>query len=322
LKIDEFCIQRRIKKTNVKTPLIVPSFSSVLEQDRPFEIGIIHHDISKYIFKASLVSAYDLNYKYIKIENISCSNLVFLDSGNYETEILKNSKLLEEWNRNLYLDLINKLPALNQFVIVSYDNKESIESQLISANELFDEINHLEFAKCFLCKPVSEESNIICVKDIQKNIDQFSDFDITGLTDKEIGDSLLSRCETIVKIRSILSENGIQIPLHIFGALDPLTIISYFLCGADVFDGLAWLKYTFYHQLALYSNNYSLLNEQWTKSYADIGILRAKENLNTLGTLSTRLNNFRKTKKFESLYLNPHVLQQVKSLTGAAGIDY
>lgn len=318
---NEFRIQRRIKNTNEKTPLIVPSFSSTLKTD-PNEIGRIHQGVSEYIFKVSLVSAYDLYYDYINIENISCSNLVFIDSGKYETEILKNSRLLQKWNRDLYLNLINKLTSLNQFVITSYDKKEPTESQLISANKLFDEINHLEFAKCFLYKPLSKKSNTIFVKDIQKNIDQFSDFDIIGLADKEIGDSLVNRCKTIVKIRSILCENGIDIPLHIFGSLDPLTIISYFLCGADVFDGLAWLKYTFYNQLAFYSNNYSLLNKQWTKSYDDIEMLNAKENLNTLDTLSTRLNNFNKTKKYESLYLTSHVLQQVKSLTGTAGIEY
>lgn len=321
MKIDESCIHRRIKNTRVKTPLIVPSFSSAFKQD-PNEIGRIHNSLSEYIFKVSLVSAYDLHYNYININNVSYSNLVFLDSGNYETEFLKNSKLLEEWNRDLYLNLISKLTSFNQFVIVNFDKKESTESQINSANELFDEIKKINFAKCFLYKPLSEKSNIISVNDIQTYIDQFSDFDIIGLADKEIGNSLLSRCENIIRIRSVLNEYGIKKPLHIFGCLDPLTIISYFLCGADIFDGLAWLKYTFFDLLALYSHNYSLIKEQWTESYDNINMLNAIENLNTLNTLSSRLNHFIRTKNLDSLNLNGHVLQQVKSLTGSAGIDY
>jgi hypothetical protein len=128
--------------------------------------------------------------------------------------------------------------------------------------------------------------------------------------------------KTLSKSGPIIYESGVQIPLHIFGCLDPLTIILYFLCGADIFDGLAWLKYTFFNNLALYYNNHSLINAQWNNTYENIHMHNAIKNLNTLNTLTSHLNHYRRTKDFESLQLDDYVLQQVKSLTGAAGIDY
>jgi len=312
---------RRIRKTNVETPLIVPSFSSAISQD-PSEIGRIHNSINEYIFDVSLISAYDLYYNYIPVENVSWSNLVFLDSGKYETDSLQHSKLLKKWNRDLYLELIKKLTPLNQFIIVNYDQKTSTETQLNSANVFFDKIDHIEFTKCFLYKPLSKKSYIISIRDIQKNIDLFSDFDIIGFADKEIGNSFLSRCETIVKIREILFESEISTPIHIFGCLDPLTIISYYLCGADIFDGLAWLKYTFHNNFALYSNNYSLIKNQWTNTYDNNTMLNSIENLNVLNHLSKCLRHFCRTKKFESLNIEENILHQIKTLTGTAGIDY
>ena len=107
MNIDDSCKLRRIKTTTVKTPLIVPSFSSAFSKD-PTAIGRIHNSINEYICDVSLVSAYDLYYEYIKLNDISCSELVYLDSGNYETVSLGKSTLLQDWDSNLYLDLIKK----------------------------------------------------------------------------------------------------------------------------------------------------------------------------------------------------------------------
>jgi hypothetical protein len=34
-----------------------------------------------------------------------------------------------------------------------------------------------------------------------------------------------------------LDEAGVKSPIHVFGALDPLTVCLYFVAGAEVFDG-------------------------------------------------------------------------------------
>src|SRR5260221_13350584 len=36
-----------------------------------------------------------------------------------------------------------------------------------------------------------------------------------------------------------------DIPIHIFGCFDPQTIPYLFFSGADIFDGLSWMRYYF-----------------------------------------------------------------------------
>lgn len=320
--MNEITCKRDINNINVSTPLIIPSFSSVYKPN-PFEIRYLHDIVSEYLSEVSLISAYDLYYNYIPNENIAVSDVVFIDSGNYETEILKKAQscLLKDWNFNKYKDVIMNLNPFNQFVIVNYDRKETIDTQLQSAGIFFKKLTHIDYAKCFLYKPLDDKSNIISITQLEKNIDKLTRFDILGLTEKEIGDSLLNRCKTVFRIRTILNENAIKIPIHIFGSLDPLTIILFFLCGADIFDGLSWLKFTYYNDLALYFNNYSLLSSKWKRKDIEIETSNAIENLNQLYELSRRLNAFCDSKKILDLNLNFNVLNQVKSLINDLGIE-
>jgi hypothetical protein len=48
----------------------------------------------------------------------------------------------------------------------------------------------------------------------------------------------------------------------VFGSLDPVTSILYFLAGAEIFDGLTWLKYSYYNSSAIYTSNYGVLNPE------------------------------------------------------------
>ena len=82
MKLKEICKIRAIKYDYIKTPMLVPSFSS-----KGFmEINNIHSMLNKYITNSKLVSAYDLYYKNILSEDIYGSEIVFLDSGGYESK--------------------------------------------------------------------------------------------------------------------------------------------------------------------------------------------------------------------------------------------
>src|SRR5207237_2818802 len=77
--------------------------------------------------------------------------------------------------------------------------------------------------------------------DVTSDIDELRGFDVIGVTEKELGESLLDRMETIARIRVALDQATIQTPLHVFGSLDPLLSVMYFASGAEIFDGLTWL---------------------------------------------------------------------------------
>ena len=61
---------------------------------------------------------------------------------------------------------------------------------------------------------------------------------------------------TIAHIRIAMKDSGANAPIHIFGSLDPVTTPLYFIAGADIFDGLSWLRYTFSNGDAYYMESY------------------------------------------------------------------
>jgi hypothetical protein len=66
--------------------------------------------------------------------------------------------------------------------------------------------------------------------------------------------------KNIAKLRQTLDEAGIKVPIHVFGSLDTVTTPLYFLAGADIFDGLTWLRFAFHDGQTLYKQNYGALH--------------------------------------------------------------
>ena len=154
------------------------------------------------------------------------------------------------------------------------------------------------------------------------NINKISQFDALGLAEKELGDSLLARCANILKIREKIKSEMVEVPIHIFGCLDPLCIISYFLCGADIFDGLSWLKYHFHENAATYKNNYPIYQGDWSLTDKNNYRQLCVRNLNEIVHLQNRMIRFTRTHDLQVLGLSPEISKQMISLCGEAGIDY
>ena len=62
----------------------------------------------------------------------------------------------------------------------------------------------------------------------------------------------------IAKIRLALRRVGLSIPIHIFGSLDTITTLFYFVAGGDIFDGLTWLRYAFKDGHTMYRQDYGI----------------------------------------------------------------
>lgn len=300
MQLDEICKIRNIPIVDVSTPLIIPSFSS-----RGFpDLKYIYEQTKDYITDVSLVSAYDLYHQYLEAE-IYSSDLVFIDSGGYETQKIqstsnlddiyacKNSYSVKSWNLDLHKTILKQLEPNSQFVFVSYDNWDNPKStidQIESARELFADFP--EAASNFLYKPESRGSRYIDISELLKYVEKLDSFSILGITEKELGGSILERCQNLLKIRSALNEKGTSIPIHIFGCLDPGLIIAYFLCGADIFDGLAWLRYVFKEGLALYPSTATLRDRNWIYSEQDLTKFYSIENIQEFEYLRKAMKNF------------------------------
>src|SRR5207253_10125437 len=95
--------------------------------------------------------------------------------------------------------------------------------------------------------------------------DRLEALEIVGIAEKELGNSVVKRLKTVVELRDILDDAGVSAPLHIFGGLDPLFTPLYFAAGAEIFDGLAWLRYAFHDDLSVHRDSLLILNNQIDK---------------------------------------------------------
>jgi hypothetical protein len=303
------CQERQIDRINQKTPLIVPSFSSMIDE----RIGLIHERFRNRIPIASLVSAYDVVYGYIKKDSMWASDVVFIDSGNYEFNNLCNSTRRKNWSLRNYSDFLHTMKPLSKVTIVNFDGKQALEKQVENADKVFSDCT--KYAHCFLYRPIRSYVNI---DELIHNISMLSHFDVLGFTEKELGSSLVQRCENLIKLRRALRDRDVETPIHIFGCIDPLSVLIFFLSGADIFDGTSWLKFSFDNNLAIYPSNAAIISGSWKDSDSMVFNLMCIENLRKLTQLLYDLKEFSNELDFAKLHFNTTVLERVKNIIATA----
>lgn len=235
---------RRVAGLDIETPMIVPSFSS-----RGFpDVAAIHNAVSHNLYGVSLVSAPDIANGFLPAEVLLTTNVVVLDSGGYETNYADLTQGLcscsNRWSSVGYRNSVTDIQELANVVAVSFDRFSELETQIegalvdmsIAQTEAFD----------FLIKPHSGQQ-LVNIAELSRYVGHLSQFPVIGVTAREIGFSFLNRCRAIVTLRTILDEAQLETPIHIFGAIRPFEVLTYFLCGADIFDGLDWLRFEFRH---------------------------------------------------------------------------
>lgn len=259
----------------LETPLLIPSFSSkgfslnnkdVSESTEALEVS------KEFLTESLLISAYDIHHKHIPFleEKYICTEVTFIDSGGYETsdvyDLSTTVKYIypsKKWTLEEYKEVLNNWPKHKASVIISYDHgkeRHSLDLQIQEASALF-----ATYPNClsdFLIKPESDLQMQIQLPNILDRIHQMKNFSIIGVTEKELGSSILKRMIHIYKLRSALDSVSNSSPIHVFGSLDPITSILYFLAGAEIFDGLTWLKYSYYNGSAIYQSNYGILSTE------------------------------------------------------------
>jgi len=282
-----------------KTPLLVPSFSSKGFQKRngKSEISDIYDIASEYLSECMLVSAFDIHNGYIKNIDGPIADIIIVDSGGYEIsnsydlstlnyESGYNEQWTEENLRGVYRNLKDQLG----FVLVNYDNHEKrikLDQQVEDARKLFSEFpNQLH---TILIKPETKYQNYIQCKDIIANIDLLRGFDIVGFTEKEVGRSILERMDNISKIRLALDDDNNTAPMHIYGSLDPMTSIMYFCAGAEIFDGLTWLRYGYMNGTACYYGNFGAISRDISLPDDMMKIYMISDNISYLGRMKNQM---------------------------------
>lgn len=297
----------------IETPLLIPSFSSkgfglsikkIENGDltEVSEISQILESASEFLTDSMLVSAYDIYHNYISMPKNTKTEITIVDSGGYETSDLQDLSCnfvqelkCKDWDEQKHSDILEQWPRHIPAMFVSYDKatlKIPLSEQISRANKLFQK--HRTQLSIILLKPESDNQNYIKVQNVVAQAEAFSSFDVIGITEKELADTCLSRMEVIAKIRLALDDVGVKAPIHIFGSLDPISVPLYFLSGAEIFDGLTWLRFGYENGGAIYRHNFAAKK-------SDIGIHRRDDyvklatmqcNLSFLSELTNQMRRF------------------------------
>jgi hypothetical protein len=249
--------------TQIRTPLIIPSLSTR-------NVGQIDVDgvaqslasavlpiVSGQMDEAMLISAYDLHHgRMLDAERLlagdertvySNAALLMVDSGLYETRERVGSDdgaadTSEGWTVEAYSETLNGLPA-SPIAIVNFDDTNlPYGEQIGRARSLF--AKHDSRLSVMLLKPERADGFI---EDVQLTAvaAELRGFDVVAVTEKELGNTLLERLRMVVRLRRLLDRSDVPAPLHIFGGLDPLLTPLYVACGAEIVDGVGWLRYAY-----------------------------------------------------------------------------
>ena len=245
-----------------RTPLLVPSFSS---KGFPDANKIVEYS-SELITDVALVSAYDLHYEFIT-HPFTFPAMVFLDSGGYEAS--KDQELSDTgarehspkpWTRDLHEAQLASWNPTVPCVLISFDSPSerlSLDEQIQRAKAMAP--GRVGFMREILLKPEKGTQIRLHVNDIVAKVHALAEFDVIGVTEKEVGHSLTDRMKNIAVLRNALTKAGLDTPIHVFGSLDTITTPLYFLAGADIFDGLTWLRYAYHEGNTIYKQNFGAL---------------------------------------------------------------
>lgn len=272
---------------NERLPLFFYSYSSKGFQDIGNLISNTLQDVPMY-----LLSLYDYKYHIIseknqigEMINTTDTRYRIWDSGGYE--LLGNSNH-ETWNEQTYIETANIIPWNNKDILGSYDtpNEEiPLKDQIERALELYSKIEGTFYRNLLI--HTSYDMDIESLTTILKPY--IEDFHVLGFTEKEIAPTYVHGIRFIRNLRASLSaiQTKHYIPIHIFGCFDMKTVIRFTLAGADIFDGLTWLRYYFSNNEVLYKKELQyalsigkltggdLENEMWRNNITEMNELRS-----------------------------------------------
>jgi hypothetical protein len=187
-----------------------------------------------------------------------------MDSGGYEASIDvdlsdpgKKLHRPRRWTLDRHKAVLRKWSYNPATVVISFDSptaRTDIAGQITRARRLFAEFPR--GSSEILFKTENSRQRFLNIDVIIEHVHELANFDIVGLTEKDLGESTLDRMFRIAKLRKALGAAGLETPIHVFGSLDAISTPLYFFAGADIFDGLTWLRYAFQDGETVYKHNY------------------------------------------------------------------
>ncbi|MFK5947689.1 MAG: toll/interleukin-1 receptor domain-containing protein [Methylococcales bacterium] len=250
----------------VKLPCFVKSLSSHETQLDP-EAGLTVLSLFPEP-DALLVSAYDMDLldkaspEEIKKHKYMCEQLVnldkrgafiLMDSGNYE----KARKNDATWTHERFNSVLESVPYTYAFC---FDNLNPSHNPAENAEDVISRIEgaYEDSLIPILHAPQDESGlrNHELLPDIFFEYASRKVSPFIAVPERELGEGICKKAETLIKIREKLNKIGHYQPIHVLGTGNPLSVLILAAAGADLFDGLEWCRtvadretgFLFHHQ--------------------------------------------------------------------------
>lgn len=231
-------------------PFYFPSISSVKSNLSVLEYSRL---LSAVKYPGFLISAYDIFHApnqskkrifqtlHGAVEN---GQTILMDSGNYECYWLRDF----EWDLEKFRAVCAMTPA--HLVFCLDGTKPENRVQKIIATSLRTTRQSQKRTDRFTVLPIVHAPDQSMPKAVEAVARHLSPLMI-AVPERELGNGIVERAKTILKIRKELNKTGRYYPLHLLGTGNPLSILIYTAAGADSFDGLEWCQTVVDHQTAL-----------------------------------------------------------------------
>lgn len=332
----------------IDLPLLVPAFSSkgfALRgtgngKKRRFysEVAYELDEFAKRQQRSVLVSAFDIFHgrfhapelpRFTPQRYLRNSALVFLDSGGYElSDDFDSSEprifphQASTFTKDDYLAVLEafaKPKTPPPLVIANYDHSnigKPIAEQIREARELFRQ--YPSFATDFILKPWKRDQSHIDPADLSDNdIGDLAGFDIIGVAEKDLSRNLFEKIRRIATLRRRLDQQQIATPIHIWGGLEPLATPLFFFAGAEIFDGISWLRYAFRNGVGIIRETYSVVSSLGITAPSKTNHFHASiENLVALTNLTIALEQWVELEGQDWSMFHPDIKEQLRTAYG------
>ncbi len=333
----------------IELPLLVPAFSS-----KGFVFKTTARGSSKRIYSeiayeladfggrpsaAVLVSAYDLFFDHFDAPKLSHrpeeylreTKIVFLDSGGYE--LISHFDSTETrvspytprpgYGLEQYETVLQRLSAQKQalpLVIANFDyatDGQPLSKQISAARALFN-----KYPGCladFIIKPWQARGSVVEPSKLSRSdLCELRGFHIIGVTEKDLGKNTFDRLQRVAELRYRFTDAGITAPIHVWGGLDPLLSPLFFFAGAEILDGVSWLRYAYRNGVAMERQSSAILKEIGvTASQQLMHAYAALDNLTFLDGLTIALQQWVDFDGNDFNMFHPDVKQELRRAYGA-----
>ncbi|MCJ7516230.1 MAG: hypothetical protein MUO89_09790 [Dehalococcoidia bacterium] len=234
-----------ISGVSLSFPCFFPSISSVKTNLKVLEYLEVLKSVDHPLF---LISAYDLHnlgnkrdltqIKKILEDSVTNGKAVILDSGNYESFWWKD----KTWERENFWSYLRSY----DYGVAFHFDKRQQKMRPRSAKSIVDEIEKCvikdqEQAYKGTIIPIVHAPSGLLVE-ISSGIAEKLNPIMIAIPERELGDGIFARSETVINIRKELNRRDTYYPIHLLGTGNPLSMLIYVICGADSFDGLEWCQ--------------------------------------------------------------------------------